>query len=307
MSQKLVLEESRFTDLIRIDEQYDRLKICNQSDKKVDAGVLTNYLKQIEGINRIETLTINYNSSLDDLYVLKAFTNLRSLFVHGAQIKTFNGIQWYKGKYIQIQTHRNRRRDISQISQTRVENVDLFVERMEDFSAIAGCEYLKQIDIFHSLEPNFREWKNMPAETVSFKSCKFKELGNLSLVPNINDLSVLGCRNLEQFTGDNSNIKRLVVDSCKKLNLSTLKTFAEIEILIVNSCTKELNLTEISRLKYIKVVKFILCNVEVELINLKNYFPKIESLHISGMKKEYGMQLKQLNPDVKITSSSFEL
>ncbi len=77
-------------------------------------------------------------------------------------------------------------------------------------------------------------------------------------------------------------------------------------MLIVNSCTKEMNLTEI-RLKYVKHIDFILCNVEVDLINLKEYFPNIESLHISGMKKEYGLQLKQLNPDVQITSRSFEL
>ncbi|MNC30574.1 hypothetical protein D3C75_788620 [compost metagenome] len=78
-------------------------------------------------------------------------------------------------------------------------------------------------------------------------------------------------------------------------------------MLIVNSCTKELNLTEIRGLKFVKHINFILCNVKVDLINLKEYFPNIESLHISQMKKDYGMQLKELNPDVEITSRSFRL
>lgn len=308
MSQELELEETRFRELTHIDAQYDSLILSNELDIKVDAEALTQHLQQIEGIDRVKTLTIGYNSSLNDLGVLRAFANLKGLFVYGQQIKSFNGIEWFtKGKYIQIQTHRNRRRDISRLSETKVETMDLFVERMEDFSAVAGCKYLKQIDIFHSVKPNFELWKNMKAETVSFKSCKFKELGNLSIVPNLNDISVRGCRSLEQFKGDNSNIKRLEVDSCKKLDLSTLTTFEGVEVLIVNSCTKEMNLKEIRGLKYVKIVDFILCNVEVELISLKEYFPNIESLHISGMKREYGLQLKQLNPDVQITSRSFEL
>lgn len=308
MLQELVLEEGRFTELTHIDEQYDSLKITNMSDIKPDAEALTDHLQQIEGIDRIRTLTINYNSSLTDLRVLRAFTNLKSLFVYGHQIISFDGIEWFNnGKNIIIETHRNRRRDISQISQTKVENVYLQVERMEDFSALAGCKYLKHVDIFHSMEPNFEEWKTMPAESVSFKSCKFKELGNLSMVPNLKELDVLGCRSLEKFIGDNSNIKRLVVDSCKKLDLSTLKTFEGVEVLIVNSCAKAMNLIEIGGLKYVRSINFILCNVEVDLINLKEYFPNIEKLYISGMKKEFGEQLKQLNPDVKIGSYSFEL
>ena len=50
-----------------------------------------------------------------------------------------------------------------------------------------------------------------------------------------------------------------------------------------------------------------LCNVEVELVNLKEHFPSLEKLYISGMKKDFGEQLKRLNPDVKIGSYYFEL
>lgn len=308
MSEELIVDESLFTYLTHIEPQYDSLKISNPSDIQVDAAALIEHLKQMKGIDKIKNLTIEYNSSLKNLDVLRAFTNLKILYVYGPQIQSFDGIEWFsKGEYIQIQTHRNRRRDISRLSQTTVKNIDLFVERIEDISAVAGCKYLKTIDIYRSMEPNLAEWKESPVESISFKSCKFKELGNTAAISGLNDISVLGCRSLERFKEDNSNIKRLVVDSCKKLDLSTLKTFEGIEVLIVNSCTKEMNLTEIRGLKYVKSINFILCNMEVDLINLKEYFPNIESLHVSGMKKEYGLQLKQLNPDVQITSRSFEL
>ncbi|MNI87562.1 hypothetical protein D3C73_1447700 [compost metagenome] len=97
------------------------------------------------------------------------------------------------------------------------------------------------------------------------------------------------------------------MDGSKKLDLRTLTTFAGIEILIVNSCTQEMNLTELTGLEHVKHIDFILCEVQVDLIHLKDYFPKIESLHISQMKKDYGMQLKELNPDLEISSNSFRL
>ncbi|MNC76684.1 hypothetical protein D3C75_1284560 [compost metagenome] len=68
-----------------------------------------------------------------------------------------------------------------------------------------------------------------------------------------------------------------------------------------------MNLTELAGLDKVKHIDFILCQVQVDLIQLKEHFPQIESLHISQMKKGYGMQLKELNPDVKITSNSFRL
>ncbi|MGG1638773.1 hypothetical protein [Paenibacillus sp. NRS-1760] len=309
MAADLTIDESHFTRIVNIESQYNSLTISNTLEIEVNAEALIEHLNQMEGTDRIEKLIINYNSSLGDLSVLQAFSSLKILYVYGQKIKSFDGIERLcKGEYIQIQTHRNRRRDISQLSQTKIKRIDIYVEQIEDYSAAARCKHLQTIDIFHSLiEPDFEEWKESPVEKMAFKSCKFKELGNVALISGLTNLSVRGCRSLERFKGDNSSIKRLEVDSCKKLDLSTLKTFKGVEVLIVNSCTKEFNLTEIEGLKDVKILGFILCNVEVDLINLKDYFPNLESMHISSMKKDYGLQLKQLNPDVQITSRSFEL
>ncbi|OAB34874.1 hypothetical protein PMSD_14040 [Paenibacillus macquariensis subsp. defensor] len=308
MSQELVLDESQFTQLTHIEPQYDSLKISNPLDTQVNDEALIEHLKQMKGIDKVELLTIDYNSSLKNLGVLIAFVNLKILYVYGQHIQSFDGIEWFsKGEYINIETYRNRRRDISQLSRTKVRRMKLYVERVEDLSAVSGCKFLNTIDIYRSMEPNLAEWEDVPLENISFKKCKFKELGNIAAIQDLTIVNVIGCRSLERFTGDNSKIKRLVVDGCNKLDLRTLKTFEGIEVLIVNSCSDEMNLTEIGGLKHVKHIDFILCNVQVDLINLKEYFPSIESLHISGMKKEYGLQLKQLNPDVQITSRSFEL
>ncbi|UNK21039.1 hypothetical protein MNQ98_13940 [Paenibacillus sp. N3/727] len=308
MSEELIVDEARFAQLASIEPQYDSLRITNPSEIQVDGEALIEHLKRMKGIDKFEKLIIDYNSSLKNLSIVSAFTNLKILYVYGQHIQSFDGIESFtKGEYIKIRTHSNRRRDISQLSNTTVTGIDLYVERKEDLTAIAGFKYLKTIDIYRSMEPDLEEWKDVHFENLSFKKCKFKELGNTAAISGLTTINVLGCRSLERFTGNNRRIKRLVVDDCKKLDLRTLKTFEGIETLIVNSCPNEMNLTEIGGLKNVKHIDFILCEVQVDLIHLKEYFPNLESLHISQMKKDYGMQLKELNPNVEISSRSFRL
>ncbi|PAD77398.1 hypothetical protein [Paenibacillus campinasensis] len=308
MSQELVVDEAKFTEITNVDEQYDSLKMSNPSNEEIDVEAFIQHLQHVQNLDQIEHLTINYNSSLNNLNVLRAFTNLRSLSVYGQYIQSLEGIEWFsKGEYIQIQTYRNRRRDLSQLVQTNIKHIDLYVERAEDLLSVAGCKQLKSADIYCSKENDFSEWSKVTAERISFKRCKFTELGDMANIPALDYISVIRCRSLERFIGDNSNIKRLVVDSCNKLDLRTLRTFERVEALIVNSCKQEMNLTEIGGLEHVKHIDFILCNVQVDFIGLKDYFPNIESLHISGMKKERGLELKAWNPDVRITSRSFEL
>lgn len=308
MTGELIVDESQFTQLTSIDMQYESVRITNPSGIQVDEQALINHLKKVKGIDKLEELIIDTDSSLKNLSIVSVFTNLKILSVYGKHLQSFDGIESFtKGHYIKIHTHSNRRRDISHLSHAKVATIDLFVERKEDLSAISGFKFLERVGIYQSMEPDLREWKDVHFDSLSFKKCKFKELGNTAAIMGLTNLYVIGNRSLERFTGNNRRIKRLIVDGSKKLDLRTLKTFEGIETLIVNSCTNEMNLSEIGGLKKVKHIDFILCNVQVDLMNLKELFPSLESLHISQMEKNYGMQLKELNPDIEITSGSFRL
>lgn len=308
MFTELIVDESNFSEIVLLETQYECVTISNQQGIEVDEHAFIEHWKNVGGVEHVRILSIDYDSSLKNVNVLSAFPNVKNLILSGRHIASLEGIEYFKhGEYICMDTYKNRRRNIAQISQTKVNHILLSVERIEDLSAIAECKYLTSLELRRSMQLDLTTWSSVPLNSMVFKRGKFKELGETATIPSLMDLDVLGCRNLERFTGDNSRITRLLIDACKKLDLRTLKTFEGIETLIVNSCTYEMNLTEIGGLKNVKSIDFILCNVQVDLINLKEYFPNIESLHISHMKKEYGMKLKELNPDVHITGRSFSL
>lgn len=302
MSEELVVDESRFTQLATIEVQYDSLRITNPSEIQVDGEVLIEHLKKMSGINHVKKLIIDYNSSLINLHVISVFTNLKILYVYGKHIQTFEGIESFtKGEFIRIDTRPNRRKDISQLSNTKVTGIDLFVERKEDLSAIAGFKYLKTIDICGSMEPDFKEWKDVQFESLSFKGCKFKELGNTTEAFGLDNMSVIGCRSLERFTGDNSRITRMIIEGSKKLDLRTLGTFSNIEALIVNGNSNEVALSEIGQLTKLESLWLLNCKIHVDIHNLKEQFPNLEELMIDSLTKEEVLELGEYNPDVEVT------
>ncbi|RXZ81565.1 hypothetical protein EBB07_14695 [Paenibacillaceae bacterium] len=306
MSMELTVDEANFTEIKSISAEYDDLIILNEHGAAVDEQAFIEHWRSVKGTEHIKYLTIGYNSTLRNVHVIQFFPNLKALVLNGKKLLSIEGIEWYQqGGVIDINTNGNRRRDLAGLNQASIKTIYLYVERADDLSAINGCTKVTHLDLYRSPELNLLEWGQVPLESLYLKRCKFKELDNTAAISTLKDIRVLDCRNLERFTGDHSRITYLIIDNCKKLDLCTLSTFKSAYAITVNSCPLEMNLIEIGKLEKVKHITFIRCNVEVDLINLKEYFPNLESLHISKIKKDYGLKLKELNPDIEISSDSF--
>ncbi|RXZ81562.1 hypothetical protein EBB07_14675 [Paenibacillaceae bacterium] len=306
MSMELTVDEANFTEIEDITAAYDRLIIGNEHGLVVDEQAFIEHWRLVKGTEHIECLTIDYNSTLKNLNVIRFFPNIKILNLYGKKLLSVEGIECFQqGEFININTDGNRRRSLVGLCQASVKRITLVVEREDDLSALNECENLTKLELFRSPELDLVEWSRVPLKLIAFKRCRFKELGNTAAISTLKDIRVLGCRNLERFTADHSRITYIIIDNCKNLDLRTLNTFKGIEAIIVNSCPLEMNLIEIGKLEKVKHITFIRCNVEVDLINLKEYFPNLESLHISKIKKDYGLKLKELNPDIEISSDSF--
>lgn len=304
---ELIVEESNFRDLKRIAAGYDSIEFSNSLGIEVNSKALADYLCAVEGIDQIQTLSINYSSQLKNLMVIKAFPNLRYLNIYGYQITSLDGLEWFQqGEFIHIWTESNHRRRISKIPEAPIKRLILQYARAEDLEDIAECLTLNDLEISRSRDLNFSKWTRVPLESLSLKKGKFKELGNTADVSSLKSIWVLGCRSLERFTGDNSRISRLLIEGCKKLDLRTIHTFQGIESLIVNGNPNEIGLTEIGEFKKLESLSLLNCKVQVDTADLKRHFPRLKELYISNMKKAQAIELKQFNPDIVFTGDSFE-
>lgn len=307
MTLELVIEESNFYDLKRIELGYEKIEFTNHLGVEVDSDALVDYLSAVEGVDQIQSLSIDWNSQLKDLKVIKAFPNLRYIKVYGYKIMSLEGLRWFQqGEYIKICTETNRRRRINQISQAPLKRMSLQYARSEDLHDIAECLTLNDLELIRSKELDISKWSRISLESLSLKQGKFTELGDTGEIICLNDISIIGCRSLERFAGDNSRITRLLIDNCKKLDLRTIQTFKGIKFLVVNSCPNEIGLTEIGEFKYLKEISLINCNIKVDTTDLNRHFPKLKELHISNMKKEQAIELSQSNPDILITTRTFK-
>lgn len=307
MGLELKVEESNFGHLKRIDPGYDSIEFTNRMGGEVDSIELAEYLVNVEGISQVQKLIIDFSSQLNDLKIVRAFPNLRSIAVYGYKIASLDGLEWFQqGEYIKISTEsQNRRRGIAQISEAPIKRMSLQLARPEDLDAISECLTLNSLELFRSMELDFSKWIRVPLETLNLKQGKFKELRDMSKVGSLRNLMVLGCRNLEQFSGDNSQIVWMLVDGSKKLDLRSVQTFQGLEGLTVNGNSCEIPISEIGELRQLKGLNLIDCKVHLDTINLKHQFPSLKELHISQMKEEQVLELSQHNPNVLVTGKIF--
>lgn len=301
MTKELTIEESKVYELKRIEPGCNELVFTNDLGFEVDSTLLTDLLLTVEGIDQIETLVISFSSQFTDLKVVRALPNVRSIDVYGDRIKTLDGLEWFKqGRYIKINTGKNRHRRISLISRAPIERMNLQYARPEDVEDIGECLTLNFLDLFQIPEIDFSKLNRVPLESLGVMQGKFKEFGNICEVGRLKDLRVLGCRSLERFIGDNSGVTWMVISGCKKLDLRTIRTFRDLETLTVNGSQCEIDLSELGEFKHLKSLTLLNCSVYVDITDLRCQFPQIKKFYISGLKEEQVRGLREANSDIAV-------
>ncbi|HWQ71007.1 MAG TPA: hypothetical protein VN370_01670 [Desulfitobacteriaceae bacterium] len=293
----IIIEESEIYLLKTIETGYDTIELQNFKGEDVDGDQMAEYFSRLEGIEKVKTLHISYNSDLKDLRIIKGFPNLTNVFIYGYKIKTLDGLEYLtNGSYLYIDTGKNHSRSIANIAQAPIEELTLVYARKDDYEAISASKTIKYIELGYCPHPPFDKWTDLPLEHLKFSLGKFSELGDLALLKQLRTMDIISCRKLERFVGDNSGVTWMLIDSCKKLDLSTIKTFHSIESLIINTNPNEVPLSAFGGLEKLKHLKFIRCKVNVDIMNLREVMPNLEKLFIDNLGKEKKLELSRLNP-----------
>lgn len=288
-------------ELNQIPKDCDTFEFSNDLLQSVNFDELINHLCKIKGLNQIQSLIIGHSSQLKNLKVIRAFPNLRYVSVYGLELLTLDGLEWFKhGEYMEINTGTHHKRRITQISSAPLKRLVLYCSRSEDIVDISQCISLTSLDLFLTKEIDFSRWSLIPLDSLGIMRGKFKQLGNTMEITTLRRMRILGCRKLEEFIGDNSGVTWMIIEGCKELDLRSVRTFHNIESLIVNGSKKHFSISEIGELNKLKSLWLDNCNMEIDIFNLSQQFPKLNELFVGNIQTEQAMKLREQNPNVQI-------
>lgn len=299
---ELELEEWNVNSLHHIEMGYDTLTLCNREGRDIDELTLANELARIEGIERIKSLIIHPSSRVKNLIFLSSLPSLKTLQLNGLNLRSLDGIEWFSGRFIKIDTGKNKQRNIKKIAEAHIVKLSLYWSNLGDLEAIGRCSTIRELALSNCPRLLLDGWRNVPIETLSLFDGALDELASTVHVSSLRKLTLFDCRKLERFVGDNSNVTWMVVQRCNYLDFRTIVTFRSLESIAVVGIKKELPLSAFAGLDQLRNLSFQQCKVHIDVVDIKCSATKLEKLLITGLKKDQAIKLSETNRDVLISN-----
>lgn len=282
------------------------LALSNDAGKEIDGVSLRDGLASIPGILNIKSLIIEYNSMIKDLAILEAIPALETLDLFGIQLRDLNGLVHFRhGRYLKINTDRNKCRIIKKISETKITKLSLKYGNPGDLEAIGKCLALKELTLSSCPNLQLDQWQKVPLESMSLSGGSLNVLANTFYIYTLESVLLYGCRKLERFEGDNSNVTWLVIQSCNLLDFRTIAIFSNLEVVDVTGIKNELLLSAFAGLNKLRFLDLHDCKVCIDVTDLKSLTPKLEKLSIYKIKKDKAIEFSKANPGVKVTNGTW--
>ena len=304
----LEIEEYELKTLKHLDQCYDTLYLSNRAGINIDECELQEILANIDGIERIKSLFIRGSSKVTNLTFIKSMMGLEKLDLNGLQLRSLDGIEWFKhGKSICIDTAKNHKRNIGRISETQITNLFLNLAVPEDIDVITRCTTIKALMLGNFPFIPFDKWRHLPVENMQLWGGSIEEFSNSAFIDSLKTLTLYGCRKLERFVGDNSNITWMVIQVCNQLDMRTINTFRNIECIVINTIKKEMTFSSFQELHRLRKLSLIYCKVIFDTYDLKSTSTQLEEIWIQGViKKDEAKILSKANPGVLIRNGVWE-
>jgi len=298
----LEVDESNIRSLRGIEPGYDTLLLRNRSRSEVDERELSNALAGIAGIERVKSLVVEPSSMVKNLIFLEALTGLETLQLNGLRLLTLEGLEcFHRGRFISIDTGKNRKRDITKVAETRITKLSLHWAKPEDLEVIGRSSTIRELMLSHCPNLSLAGWRTVPMDTISLFDGAIDELADTADLASLRKLTFFACRRLARFSGDNSNVTWMVVQRCNVLDYRTLTTFQELENLAVVSIKPQLSLSVFAGLARLKSLSLQHCKVEIDTMDLKSLATTLEKLMVTGLKRDVALELSKANSGVQVS------
>lgn len=265
----------------------DMLYLINRSeDMDIDEQALCDYISKLEGVDSINDLAIGWRSQLSNVQIVKAFPGLKYLQIYGEKIKSLEGLKWFNGEYICIDTGKNRKRNIDDIAQTPVQRAVIRYAQPADFVSIGKSLSLRELTIHGNPAPDFAEWKNVPLTYLKMQG-KFEELRDIGHLKSLDNLYIVASRKFERFAGENPTPRIVTVFSCRQFDTRSLAALQGVEYATINSCAREITIDDIPEHPTIRMLRMLSCKVLADANDIKKKMPKLEKVITDKVRKEF--------------------
>jgi hypothetical protein len=300
MLKRLEIDEVYYNSTTSVGDN-TRIDIFNRSDTIVDEEAFYNHLKNLDGIENIIDLNIHWNSRLENVNIIKAIPNLRYISIWSPNVKSYEGIEWFKNAdLLAITNGKKIKRSIEKITCAPIKRLVLDYGEKADFDVISRCQFLRNVELIKSQSPEFIAWQNVPLEFLRFDLGKFTELSDFNHIKSLYYIMVMGCRKFERFTGDNSNIRSLIIEGCKRFDNRSIVTLTKVDWVAIVDCASEITVSELPDHPTIKWLKIWARKLHFDEYDFKKKFPSLIKLSIKKIKKADEGLLKQANPDIEL-------
>lgn len=268
---------------------------------------IENYIKQMEFKEQVKTLSISYGTVLENLEILKYFSNLERFIVMSHTISSFKGLENFsKGKFLLIETGKDKKRSLTSLSSNlTLEVINLEFGNWGDYEAISKCTSLESIAIGNGPAPDFKTWSRVPLKFIKFWDyCKFTELKDMNYLPELQEVMIGACRKFECFKGDNSNIKKLIIDGSKRFDIKSLETCPSLEKLNILGSIPLISLDDFPVLKHLKTMELVDIKIDFGKFELEKKMPNLEMIYFTKGTKDEIINLSKNNENILVCKSN---
>jgi hypothetical protein len=297
----LALEEWNVRAIRRIESRYDTLSLSNKTGTEIEESALADLLAQVAGRERIKSLRIRASSKVKNLLFLKALPSLETILVNGLQLQSLDGLEWFHGRFIEIDTDRNRKRTIDKIAETPITRLSLHWAHPGDLEAIGRSTTIRELDLSNCPKLALDRWQNVPLEALCLWSGAIDQLADSAQI-GVQQLTLFGCRHFERFEGDNSTITWGVIQNCNRLDWQTIRTLRRLASLNVTGSKIDLPLSAFAGLGELRNLSLRECKVQLDVLDLKSTATQLEKLYMTGLKNEQVVELSRANSGVLVSN-----
>jgi len=300
---QLDLEEWKAEALEAVAPEHDTLVLSNRAAKPVDEVELAAALGGVKGIERVKILVVQPSSRVQDLRFVAALPSLEVLQLQAGGLRSLDGIESFRrGRYLSIETGKNRKRDISRLCEAPIAKLSVQFAKAADLQAIARSTTVRHLEMTSSPPLDLREWRAVPLEILALWGGTIDRLGDTEHVATLRNVTLYGCRKLRRFDGRNGNVTWMVIQVCNLLEWPTLASFRNLQHLAITKIKPRIALSSFAGLPALRSLSLAHCTVAVDDPHLKRSAPKLEELRVSPLEERLALELSRSNPAVVVSN-----